>query len=61
MRQAGELSAVYTQVGRNDKLALTGRPARRLRSLTTSRIFRIRGDDRLPAVSPRPTTVLFEL
>lgn len=42
VRQASELAAVYTQIGRNDKLKLTGRPFRRLRSLTTSRIFRIR-------------------
>ncbi len=41
---SGELSAIYTQIGRNDKLKLTGRPIRRLRSLTTSRIFRIRGE-----------------
>ncbi|WP_254721811.1 glycoside hydrolase family 15 protein [Kovacikia minuta] len=44
VRQAGELAAIYTQVGRNDKLGLSGRPARRLRSLTTSRIFRVRGE-----------------
>ncbi|XWK87310.1 MAG: glycoside hydrolase family 15 protein [Phormidium sp.] len=44
VRQASELSAVYTQIGRNDKLSLTGRPVRRLRSLTTSRIFRVRGE-----------------
>jgi phosphorylase kinase alpha/beta subunit len=44
VRQAGELSAAYTQIGRNDKLGLTGRPVRRLRSLTTSRVFRIRGE-----------------
>jgi phosphorylase kinase alpha/beta subunit len=44
VRQAGELSAIYTQIGRNDKLGLTGRPVRRLRSLTTSRIFRIHGE-----------------
>lgn len=43
VRQAGDLADVYTQIGRNDKLNLTGRPKRRLRSLTTSRIFRIRG------------------
>ncbi|MBU7587081.1 MAG: glycoside hydrolase family 15 protein [Nostoc sp. TH1S01] len=43
VRKAGELSAIYTQIGRNDKLGLTGRPVRRLRSLTTSRIFRISG------------------
>ncbi|MBW4645935.1 MAG: glycoside hydrolase family 15 protein [Goleter apudmare HA4340-LM2] len=44
VRKAGELSAIFTQIGRNDKLGLTGRPARRLRSLTTSRIFRISGE-----------------
>ncbi|RCJ27051.1 glycosyl hydrolase family 15 [Nostoc minutum NIES-26] len=44
VRKAGELSAIYTQIGRNDKLGLTGRPVRRLRSLTTSRIFRIHGE-----------------
>lgn len=44
VRQASELSAVYTQIGRNDKLGLTGRPVRRLRSLITSRFFRIRGE-----------------
>ncbi len=44
VRHAGELSAAYTQVGRNDKLGLTGRPARRLRGLTTSRIYRLRGE-----------------
>ncbi|WP_414579483.1 glycoside hydrolase family 15 protein [Anabaena sp. CCY 9402-a] len=43
VRKAGELSHIYTQIGRNDKLGLTGRPVRRLRSLTTSRIFRIQG------------------
>jgi phosphorylase kinase alpha/beta subunit len=44
VRQASDLSAIYTQIGRNDKLSLSGRPVRRLRSLTTSRIFRVRGD-----------------
>lgn len=44
VRYTTELSAAYTQIGRNDKLGLTGRPIRRLRSLTTSRIFRIRGE-----------------
>jgi len=41
---SGELSAVYAQIGLNDKLALSGRPIRRLRSLTTSRVFRIQGE-----------------
>jgi phosphorylase kinase alpha/beta subunit len=44
VRKAGELSAIYTQIGRNNKLGLSGRPVRRLRSLTISRIFRIRGE-----------------
>lgn len=44
IRQAKELSAIYTQIGRNDQLGLTGRPVRRLRTLTTSRVFRIRGE-----------------
>jgi phosphorylase kinase alpha/beta subunit len=43
VRLAGELAAAYNQIGRNDVLGLTGRPIRRLRSLTTSRLFRIRG------------------
>lgn len=44
VRRADELSAIYYQIGRNDKLTLTGRPIRRLRSLTTSRIFKISGE-----------------
>ncbi|MBI4783582.1 MAG: glycoside hydrolase family 15 protein [Oscillatoriophycideae cyanobacterium NC_groundwater_1537_Pr4_S-0.65um_50_18] len=44
VRHSDELALVYHQIGRNDKLGLTGRPIRRLRSLTTSRIFRIRGE-----------------
>lgn len=44
VRKAGEFSAIYTQIGRNNKLGLTGRPVRRLRSLSTSRIFRIHGE-----------------
>ncbi|MEP6490645.1 glycoside hydrolase family 15 protein [Microcoleus vaginatus GB2-A3] len=42
VRQTKELSAIYTQIGRNEQLGLTGRPVRRLRSLTTSRVFKIR-------------------
>jgi phosphorylase kinase alpha/beta subunit len=44
VRQAKELSAIYAEIGRNDPLGLTGRPVRRLRSLTTSRVFKIRGE-----------------
>jgi phosphorylase kinase alpha/beta subunit len=43
VRRAGELAAAYNHIGRNDKLGLTGRPTRRLRSLTTSKVFLIRG------------------
>jgi len=43
VRHAGELAAAYNYVGRNDKLGLTGRPYRRLRTLTTSKVFLIRG------------------
>lgn len=38
---ATELSAIYAEIGKNPTLGLSGRPIRRLRSLTTSRIFRI--------------------
>jgi phosphorylase kinase alpha/beta subunit len=41
VRQAEELITIYTQIGRNDKLGLTGRPPRKPRSLTTSRLFRL--------------------
>ncbi len=44
VRQAWELSAAYTQIGRNDKLELTGRPLRLMRSMTTSKVFRVRGE-----------------
>jgi phosphorylase kinase alpha/beta subunit len=44
VRQSTDLAAAYAQIGRNDKLGLTGRPVRRLRSLTTCRIFNIRGE-----------------
>ena len=44
VRHSEELADAYFQIGRNDKLRLTGRPLRRLRTLTTSKIFRIRGE-----------------
>ena len=44
VRHAQELAAAYSQIGRNDKLGLSGRPIRRLRSLTTSIVFQIRGE-----------------
>lgn len=44
VRHAAELSGAYGQIGRNDALGLSGRPIRRLRSLTTSKLFLIRGE-----------------
>ena len=44
---AVELSAIYAEIGKNETLGISGRPVRRLRSLTTSRVFRIQGQ---PAV-----------
>lgn len=41
---AVELSSIYAEIGKNGKLGLSGRPIRRLRSLSTSRIFRINGE-----------------
>ena len=43
VRSASDLAALYTQIGKNEALRITGRPERRLRSLTTSRFFQIRG------------------
>ncbi|HTL89582.1 MAG TPA: glycoside hydrolase family 15 protein [Leptolyngbya sp.] len=44
VRHARELGAAYTQIGCNEKLGLTGRPQRRMRSLTTAKIYKIKGD-----------------
>ncbi len=44
VRHARDLAIAYAQVGRNDKLGLSGRPLRRLRSLATSYIFNLRGE-----------------
>ena len=44
VRQSTELSAAYAYIGRNEKLGLTGRPVRRLRSLITSHLFKICGE-----------------
>ncbi len=44
LRQAKELSMAYTQLGCNDKLALTGRPGRLMRSLATSKAYKFGGD-----------------
>ena len=41
---AGALARAYAQLGRNEKLGLTGRPIRRLRSLTTACLYRFKGE-----------------
>ncbi len=41
--QADALAGAYSQLGRNRKLGLSGRPLRRLRSLATSRVFTLSG------------------
>jgi phosphorylase kinase alpha/beta subunit len=43
VRDAGELAAAYTQIGRNDRLGLSGRPLRMLRPLSTSRLYVLAG------------------
>lgn len=43
VRRAAELAEAYHQIGRNDSMHLTGRPIRRLRSLTTSKVFQVQG------------------
>ncbi|MGR8933147.1 MAG: glycoside hydrolase family 15 protein [Gammaproteobacteria bacterium] len=43
VRNAAELAAAYVQVGRNDRLGLSGRPDRQLRSLATSRLYILAG------------------
>jgi len=40
---AVQLSSIYAEVGKNAKLEISGRPVRRLRSLSTSRLFRLNG------------------
>ncbi len=43
VRFPDEVAAAYEQVGRNDKLGLTGRPLRRMKSMSTSRLYRLGG------------------
>jgi phosphorylase kinase alpha/beta subunit len=42
VRPAKDLALAYTQLGHNEKLGLTGRPIRLMRSLTTSKVYKIR-------------------
>ena len=44
VRQADELVQAYTTLGVNPRLGLTGRPARRMRPLATSRVYELAGE-----------------
>ncbi|QPK65677.1 glycoside hydrolase family 15 protein [Methylomonas sp. LL1] len=44
VRDASELAAAYTQVGRNDRIGLSGRPLRQLRTLATSKLYVLAGE-----------------
>jgi phosphorylase kinase alpha/beta subunit len=43
VRSSTELGRIYNHLGANSKLGLSGRPIRRLRSLMTSQVFQIQG------------------
>jgi phosphorylase kinase alpha/beta subunit len=47
VHQADDLAEAYCQLGRNKKLGLSGRPMRRLRALSTSRVFMLSGSTML--------------
>ncbi|MDD5461943.1 MAG: glycoside hydrolase family 15 protein [Methylococcales bacterium] len=44
IREASELAEAYTHVGRNDRIGLTGRPLRQLRTLATSKVYILSGE-----------------
>ena len=44
IREANELAEAYTHVGRNDRIGLTGRPLRQLRTLATSKMYVLAGE-----------------
>ncbi len=44
IREASELAAAYTHVGRNDRIGLSGRPMRQLRTMATSKIYVLAGE-----------------
>ncbi|MGR9045511.1 MAG: glycoside hydrolase family 15 protein [Gammaproteobacteria bacterium] len=44
IREASELAEAYTHVGRNDRIGLTGRPLRQLRTMATSKIYVLAGE-----------------
>ncbi|MDD1609890.1 MAG: glycoside hydrolase family 15 protein [Methylococcaceae bacterium] len=47
IREASELAKAYTHVGRNDRIGLTGRPLRQLRTLATSKMYILAGEQLL--------------
>jgi phosphorylase kinase alpha/beta subunit len=44
VRHARDLALAYSEIGRNPKLGLSGRPQRLMRSLTTSKVFKFQGE-----------------
>ena len=44
VREAIELAEAFTHVGRNDRIGLTGRPFRQLRTLATSKVYVLSGE-----------------
>lgn len=46
VRESGELAAAYTQVGRNQRLGLSGRPNKQIRSLGTALFYKL-ADERI--------------
>lgn len=44
VREASELAEAYRQIGRNDRMGLSGRPLRQLRSLATSKLYLMTGE-----------------
>ncbi|MCF7967395.1 MAG: glycoside hydrolase family 15 protein [Methylobacter tundripaludum] len=44
IREASELAEAYTHVGRNDRMGLTGRPLRQLRTMATSKMYVLSGE-----------------
>ena len=44
IRDASELAEAYTHVGRNDRIGITGRPLRQLRTLATSKMYNLAGE-----------------
>lgn len=47
IREASELAEAYSHVGRNDRIGLSGRPLRQLRSLASSKLYILAGEQLL--------------